>query len=94
VDVGVTFPSDDFPGADLVLPNIEFIADRLDKLDGIVITHAHEDHYGALLALWPMLKAPLYCTPFTAAMLEAKMQSEPNAPKIPITAFGQRDSHR
>jgi ribonuclease J len=87
VDVGVTFPGDDFPGADLVLPDIEFIADRLDKLDGIVITHAHEDHYGALLALWPMLKAPLYCTPFTAAMLEAKMQSEPNAPKIPITVF-------
>ncbi len=87
VDVGVTFPGDDFPGADLVLPDIEFITERLDNLDGIVITHAHEDHYGALLALWPMLKAPLYCTPFTAAMLEAKMQSEPNAPKIPITVF-------
>ncbi len=87
VDVGVTFPGDDLPGADLVLPDISYITDRVDKLDGIVITHAHEDHYGALLSLWPMLNVPVYCTPFTAGMLEAKIEGEPNAPKIPVTVF-------
>ena len=87
VDVGVTFPGDDLPGADLVLPDISYITERLDQLDGIVITHAHEDHYGALLALWPLLRVPVYCTPFTAGMLEAKLQGEPGAPKIPVTVF-------
>lgn len=87
VDVGVTFPGDDLPGADLVLPDIGFIAGQVDKLDGIVITHAHEDHYGALLSLWPLIPVPVHCTPFTAALLEAKMESEPGAPKIPITVF-------
>ena len=87
VDVGVTFPGDDLPGADLVLPDIDYIVERADKLDGIIITHAHEDHYGALMALWPMLRAPVYCTAFTAGMLEAKIQAEPGAKKIPVTVF-------
>ena len=87
VDVGVTFPGDDLPGADLILPDIDFILERVDRLDGIVITHAHEDHYGALMALWPLLRAPVYCTAFTAGMLEAKIQSEPGVGKIPVTVF-------
>lgn len=87
VDCGVTFPGDDLPGADLILPDTKFIEERRDRLDGIVITHAHEDHYGALLALWPLLRVPVYCTPFTAAMLEAKSRSEPGAPKIPVTEY-------
>ena len=87
VDVGVTFPGDDLPGADLILPNIDFITERVDQLDGIIITHAHEDHYGALMALWPLLRVPVYCTAFTAGMLEAKVQSEPGVKKIPVTVF-------
>lgn len=87
VDVGVTFPGDDLPGADLVLPDISFAEERKENIEAIVITHAHEDHYGALMALWPMLKVPVYCTPFTAAMLEAKQLSEKGAPKIPLTIF-------
>jgi len=87
VDVGVTFPGDDLPGADLILPDISFAVERKERIDGIVITHAHEDHYGALMALWPMLKVPVYCTPFTASMLEAKQLSEKGAPKIPLTVF-------
>ncbi len=94
VDCGVTFPGDDLPGADLVLPDISFIAEQRDKLDGIVITHAHEDHYGALLALWPMMNVPVHCTPFTAAMLEAKIRSEPGAPKIPTKVFSAGDTFR
>lgn len=87
VDVGVTFPGDDLPGADLVLPDISYIVDRVDQLDGIVITHAHEDHYGALMALWPMLRVPVYCTGFAAGMLEAKIQADSQSKKIPVTVF-------
>ncbi|HEU4986720.1 MAG TPA: MBL fold metallo-hydrolase, partial [Rhizobiaceae bacterium] len=55
VDCGVSFPGPDLPGVELVLPDIRFIEEELENLRGIVITHAHEDHYGALLDLWPRL---------------------------------------
>ncbi|WEX11926.1 ribonuclease J [Chelativorans sp. AA-79] len=87
VDCGVTFPGENLPGADLVLPDTRFIEEQLDNLAGIVITHAHEDHYGALLDLWPRLKANVWMTPFTAGLLEAKRQGEANAPKVPVTIY-------
>lgn len=87
VDCGVTFPDDKLPGVDLVLPDIRFIQENLANLKGIVITHAHEDHYGALLDLWPQLKVQCFMTPFTAGLLEAKRQGEPGAPKIPVTIY-------
>ena len=87
VDIGVTFPGDDLPGADLVLPDITFLTERLDKIDGIVVTHAHEDHYGALIALWPLIKKPVYCTAFTAGMIEAKLEGERTSLEIPVTQF-------
>ncbi len=92
VDVGVTFPGPTLPGVDLVLPDIRFLEDKLDDLEAIIITHAHEDHYGALLALWPRLRVPVYCSPFTAGMLEAKRYSERNAPDIPLTVFKAGDT--
>ena len=76
VDVGVTFPDATLPGVDLVLPDIRFIESQLASLRGIIITHAHEDHYGALLDLWPKLKAPVWASPFAAGLLEAKRQSD------------------
>ncbi len=88
VDCGVTFPGPGFPGVDLVLPDIRFAQDLGDDLKAIVITHAHEDHYGALMSLWPILKKPVFCTPFTAGMLEAKGSYERNAPKIPVEMYG------
>jgi ribonuclease J len=87
VDVGVTFPDAAHPGVDLILPDTRFIEERLDRLRGIVITHAHEDHYGALHEIWPRLKAPVWMSPFSAGMLEAKRQGEQGAPKIPVTVF-------
>ena len=87
VDVGVTFPGPELPGVDLVLPDIRYIEEQLGSLKGIVITHAHEDHYGALLDLWPKLKAQCWMTPFTAGLLEAKRQSESGAPKIPVNIY-------
>ncbi|TIX20313.1 MAG: MBL fold metallo-hydrolase, partial [Mesorhizobium sp.] len=87
VDVGVTFPDSAHPGVDLILPDTRFIEENIDGLRGIVITHAHEDHYGALLDIWPRLKAPVWMTPFTAGLLEAKRQGEQNAPKIPASIY-------
>ena len=87
VDVGVTFPDGSLPGVDLVLPDTRFIEENLANLRGIVITHAHEDHYGALLDIWPKLKAPVWMTPFSAGLLEAKRQGEQGAPKVPVTIY-------
>ena len=92
VDVGVTFPDASLPGVDLVLPDIRFIEEQIGNLRGIVITHAHEDHYGALHELWPKLKAPVWMTPFAAGLLEAKRQGEANAPKIPVTTYRAGDT--
>src|SRR5215472_4507269 len=84
VDLGVAFAGDDLPGIEVVMPDIRFLVEERRNLVGLVLTHAHEDHYGALIELWPRLKVPLYATPFTAALLEAKRLSEPGAPEIPV----------
>ncbi len=91
VDCGVTFPGPDLPGVDLVLPDIRFLAKEREKLKGIIITHAHEDHYGALNELWPGLNVPVYASPFTAGMLEAKRDYERSRTEIPVTIFKQGD---
>ncbi|KFB10387.1 Beta-lactamase-like protein [Nitratireductor basaltis] len=87
VDCGVTFPGSDLPGVDLVLPDTRFIEREVKRLRGIIITHAHEDHYGALLDLWPRLKAEVWMTPFSAGLLEAKREGEHNAPDVPVRIF-------
>ncbi|KAA2243989.1 ribonuclease J [Salinarimonas soli] len=93
VDCGMSFASEEqLPGVDLILPDLSFIEEQRDKLVGIFITHAHEDHIGALVDLWPRLKAPVYVTPFAKALLETRRLSEPGAPKIPLKEIvpGQR----
>lgn len=92
VDMGVSFAGPEQPGADLILPDIRYLEAEKHNLRGIVITHAHEDHFGALLDLWPRLKVPVYATPFTAGLLEAKRQSEDGAPEIPITIYKAGDA--
>ncbi|MEO0920921.1 MAG: ribonuclease J, partial [Pseudomonadota bacterium] len=91
IDCGVTFPGPDLPGVDLVLPDISFLEESRDNLVGMVITHAHEDHYGALLALYPRLSKdgslPVYMTPFAAGMLESKAQGERDADMVPVKEF-------
>ncbi|HUO03342.1 MAG TPA: ribonuclease J [Rhizomicrobium sp.] len=74
VDCGVTFGREtDSPGVDLILPDIRYLAERRGDVLGIVATHAHEDHIGAIALLWPMLKCPIYATPFTARLIEGKL---------------------
>src|SRR6188474_1307566 len=93
VDLGVSFASEEhLPGVDLILPDIRYLVEERKNISGLVLTHAHEDHFGALIDLWPRLKVPIYATPFTAALLEAKCAGEPGSPKIPVTvvALGSR----
>ncbi|MEX0840491.1 MAG: ribonuclease J [Parvibaculum sp.] len=73
VDLGVTFGDDRTPGVDLIMPDPAFIEERRDDLLGIVLTHAHEDHIGAVAHLWPRLRCPIYATPFTATMVRGKL---------------------
>jgi ribonuclease J len=84
VDLGVAFADDALPGIDLIMPDIRYLVEERRNLLGLVLTHAHEDHFGALIDLWPRLKLPVYATPFTAALLQAKRESEPGAPEIPV----------
>ena len=75
VDCGVLFGREGgTPGVDLIVPDISFLAERRDDVLGIVATHAHEDHIGAIALLWPMLKCPIYATPFTAKLIEGKLE--------------------
>ncbi len=72
-DLGVTFAGEELPGIDLVMPDISYIVERRRHLLGLVLTHAHEDHMGAVPYLWPLLECPVYATPFTAALLAEKL---------------------
>lgn len=95
VDFGVAFAAEEhLPGVDLILPDISFIEQRKDSLEAILITHAHEDHFGALPYLWERLKAPVFATPFAASLLEAKLMEEQGAPRVPVTSveLGSRRS--
>src|SRR5689334_4984996 len=86
IDCGIGFAAEEHvPGVDVILPDIRFLIEERKNLVGLVITHGHEDHIGAIVDLWPKLKVPIFATPFTAALLEAKRQSEPGAPEIPVT---------
>ncbi len=85
VDCGVSFASEEqLPGIDLILPDIRYLIEERRNIVGLVLTHAHEDHMGALIDLWPKLNVPLYATPFAAALFEARRLSEPGAPPIPV----------
>ena len=83
VDMGVTFADDSIPGVDLIMPDPGFIIDKKEDLLGIVLTHAHEDHIGAVAHIWPELKCKLYATPFTAALITEKFKEK----KIDISPF-------
>ena len=75
-DLGLTFADTDYPGVDLILPDLDFIEQRMGDLVGIVLTHGHEDHIGALPYLAADLKVPLYATPFTAGLIAGKLEEE------------------
>lgn len=76
VDLGISFGDDTMPGIDILLPDPEFIEQRRKDLVGLVITHGHEDHIGAIPYLWPRLRCPIYATPFTATLIRRKLAEE------------------
>ncbi|MDZ4736366.1 MAG: ribonuclease J [Rhodospirillaceae bacterium] len=84
IDCGVTFGDDTTPGIDVMMPDPAFIAERRESLVGLVLTHAHEDHLGAVPYLWPRLKCTVYATPFAANVLRRKLKETPLHGKVPI----------
>ncbi len=85
VDLGVTFGDPLIPGIDVITPDPKFIAERRERLAGLVLTHAHEDHIGAVPHLWPRLKCPIYATGFTASVLRRKLAEADLEHEAPIT---------
>jgi ribonuclease J len=85
VDCGVTFGDPSLPGIELIMANPEFLEDNADDVLGLVLTHSHEDHYGAVLDLWPGFEKPVFATPFTAAMLAAKRASDAIVDNVDMT---------
>ncbi len=83
VDIGVTFADDSVPGIDLIYPDPGFIVDKKDDLLGIILTHAHEDHIGAIAHIWPKLKCKIFATPFTAVLISEKFKEK----KIDIAKY-------
>jgi mRNA degradation ribonuclease J1/J2 len=85
IDLGVTFGDDSVPGIDVVMPDPSFIVEHRADLVGLVLTHAHEDHIGAVPHLWRRLRCPLYATPFTASLLRRKLIEAGLEREAPIT---------
>jgi len=86
VDMGVTFGGEFEPGIDVILPDIRFLEEERHNIAGLLLTHAHEDHYGAIPDLWPLLgRVPIYATPFTAEMLRSKFgEMNVNVEDLPL----------
>ena len=76
IDIGVGFTDDSVPGIDLMVADPDFIVQRKKDLLGILLTHAHEDHIGAIAHLWPLLECPIYATPFTASLIKEKLREK------------------
>jgi len=84
VDLGITFGDGVHPGVDVMMPDPYYIESHKDKLAGIVLTHAHEDHLGAVPYLWDRFKCPIYATPFTVSVLKRKLADDSTLQNVPI----------
>ena len=90
VDLGVSFGEDRLPGVDVIMPDPSYIEARRTDLLGLVLTHGHEDHLGAVQYLWPRLQCPIYATPFTAALLRSKLSETDFGDQIDILNMFRR----
>jgi ribonuclease J len=85
VDCGVLFGREGHtPGVDLIMPDVRFLAEQRENILGIIATHAHEDHIGAIAPLWPSLRCPIYATPFTARLITGKLDEAGLAQKVKV----------
>ncbi len=94
LDLGIAFGDDTMPGVEVIMPDPGFIEERRRDLAGIVLTHAHEDHLGAVADLWPRLKAPVYATPFAASVLRRKLTQAGLLQAVRITEIPLRGAFR
>ena len=94
IDLGVAFGEDRLPGIDTIMPDPQFIVDHRKDLLGLVLTHGHEDHLGAVKYLWPQLRCPIYATPFTAELLHSKLSETNFRDEVGVTkvSLGERFS--
>jgi len=92
VDLGISFADETTPGLEVILPDPRFIEERKADLVGLVLTHGHEDHLGAIRHLWPRLECPIFCTPFTAAVLRNKLgeMGPEAAARVPVNVIPTR----
>ncbi|MGA2666667.1 MAG: ribonuclease J [Patescibacteria group bacterium] len=90
VDVGIMFPRGEMLGVDYIIPNISYLEERKNKIRGIIFTHGHEDHIGAIPYLWPKIQAPIYCTKLTAGYIDAKMKENELSPNIRVVKPGDK----
>ena len=88
VDLGISFPDDSTPGVDVILPDLKFIAERREKLAGLILTHGHEDHLGAIPYLWSQIGCPIYGSAFTLALLRRKLTESRGDFDIPLHEMG------
>lgn len=88
VDLGISFPDESTPGVDVILPDLTFIEKHRDKLAGLVLTHGHEDHLGAIPYMWNRLQCPIYGGGFTLALLRRKLAESNNSYDIPLIEMG------
>lgn len=91
VDLGTSFADDTMPGVDMVVPDIAWIADRREQLLGIVLTHAHEDHLGAVSHLWDDLRCPVWATGFAASVLRRKLEEKGMVGDVPVNIYQPGD---
>ena len=85
LDLGVTFGDERTPGIDVIMPDPAFILDYRDRILGLVLTHGHEDHIGAVAHLWPQLRCPVFATPFTAELVQSKLEEAGLETQVDLT---------
>lgn len=91
VDMGMGFADEYYPGVDILLPNPKYLEENKKKISGLIITHAHEDHIGGVAHLWPRLKCPIFCTEFTATVLQKKLAENPECKGARIRIIKRHD---
>src|SRR5512136_930955 len=88
IDAGLMFPGEDMPGIDLVIPDISYVLERKDRVRGIIITHGHEDHIGALPYVLPQLNVPVYCTLLAKGLISVKLKERHIASESKLHVLG------
>jgi len=91
IDCGIGFADEYYPGVDILLPNPDYLEDNKKKIAGMIITHAHEDHIGGVAHLWPRLKCPIFCTEFTAIILQKKLAENPECKGARVRIIKRHD---